>query len=224
MEFKVIISDGGKTHQKEIKGEEAVRLVGLRIGEVFDGQLIGESGQLQVTGGTDKDGFPMRRGIPGSRRMQILVRAGPGFIPKSAGERRKKRVRGDTISEDIVQINTKVLSKPKKKEKEVKEKIEEVEEKVAKEEIEEEKVAKEEIEEEKVAKEEIKEEKPAEERTIPISKVRGIGKKTADLFATAGINSVQDFLEADVAKLAKKTGLSPAKIEKMKENALELVG
>lgn len=214
MEFKVIISDGGKTHQKEIKGEEAVRLVGLRIGEVFDGQLIGESGQLQVTGGTDKDGFPMRRGIPGSRRMQILVRAGPGFIPKSAGERRKKRVRGDTISEDIVQINTKVLSKPKKKEKEVKEKIEEVEEKVAKEEIEE----------EKATKEEIKEEKPAEERTIPISKVRGIGKKTADLFATAGINSVQDFLEADVAKLAKKTGLSPAKIEKMKENALELVG
>ena len=214
MEFKVIISDGGKTHQKEIKGEEAVRLVGLRIGEVFDGQLIGESGQLQVTGGTDKDGFPMRRGIPGSRRMQILVRAGPGFIPKSAGERRKKRVRGDTISEDIVQINTKVLSKPKKKEKEVKEEIEEVEEKAAKEEIEE----------EKAAKEEIKEEKPAEDRTIPISKVRGIGKKTADLFATAGINSVQDFLEADVAKLAKKTGLSPAKIEKMKENALELVG
>jgi small subunit ribosomal protein S6e len=130
MEFKVIISDGGKTYQKEIKGEEAARLVGLRIGEIFDGNLIGESGKLQITGGTDKDGFPMRRGIAGSRRLKILVRGGAGFIPQQAGERRKKMVRGDTVSEYIVQINTKLTTesvKPAGKEKKKEEKIEEEE-------------------------------------------------------------------------------------------------
>lgn len=243
MEFKVIISDGGNTYQKEIKGDEAARLVGLRIGEVFDGGLIGESGQLQITGGTDKDGFPMRRGIPGSRRAKILVRGGPGFIPKRAGERRKKQVRGDTISEDIVQINTKMIKKKVKK-KEIKPTIEveeekaeeivkEVEEKKEKKvkkvkKVKAKKEKKEKVEKPKEVKKEIEEkpaaEKPAEERPIPLTKVRGIGKKTADVFTTAGITSVQEFLEADVAKLAKKTGLSITKIEKMKANAQEEMG
>ncbi|MBU7016333.1 MAG: hypothetical protein HXS44_02395 [Theionarchaea archaeon] len=208
MEFKVIISEGGKTYQKEIKDEEASRLVGLRIGEVFDGQLIGESGQLQITGGTDKDGFPMRRGIPGSRRLKILVRGGPGFIPKTSGERKKKRVRGDTISEDTVQINTKVVAIPK--EKKVKAREVEVE-------------VKEKAEEEAKEKVKVEEEKPPE-RAIPITKVRGIGKKTAEQLAAAEITSVQEFLEADITKLAKKTGLTPEKIKKLKEEALELVG
>ncbi len=249
MEFKVIISDGGKTYQKEIKGEEAARIVGLRIGEVFDGGLIGESGKLQVTGGTDKDGFPMKRGIPGSRRLKILMKSGPGFIPKVAGERRKKRVRGDTISEDTVQINTKVVEEKKKKVKaeaeeaekeiEVKEAKPEVEKKV--EEVKKVKEAKpKKVKEakpkkpkkpkkaEKVEKAEKvkKEEKPpeAEERPIALIKVKGVGKVTADQLAAAGIASVQEFLAADVTHLAKKTGLPPAKIEKLKAQAQELVG
>ncbi len=206
MEFKVIISEGGKTYQKEIKDEEASQLVGLRIGEVFDGQLIGESGQLQITGGTDKDGFPMRRGIPGSRRLKILVRGGSGFIPKASGERRKKRVRGDTISEDIVQINTKVVAKPKEKVK-VKEEVEVKEEAEVGE-----------------REEKVKAEEKPSDRAIPITKVRGIGKKTAEQFAAAGITSVQEFLETDITNLSKKTGLTPEKIEKLKQDALELVG
>jgi len=258
LEFKVIISDGGKTYQKEIKGEEAARIVGLRIGEVFDGGLIGESGKLQITGGTDKDGFPMKRGIPGSRRLKILMKSGPGFIPKVAGERRKKRVRGDTISEDTVQINTKVVEEKKKKVKEkVKEAEKEIEAKEAKPEVEKKVEEVKKVEEakpkkveeakpkkveeakpkkveeakpkkpkkvEKVKKEEKPPEAKAEERPIALTKVKGVGKVTADQLAAAGIASVQEFLAADVTNLAKKTGLPPAKIEKLKAQAQELVG
>ncbi len=220
MEFKVIISDGGKTYQKEIKGDEAARLVGLRIGEVFDGGLIGESGQLQITGGTDKDGFPMRRGIPGSRRMKILVRGGPGFIPKRSGERKKKQVRGDAVSEAIVQINTKMIPKEMKPEKEEIERIEIKEEKEVKVEKEKKEVKREK--EPKKVKEE--EEIEEEERALPLTRVRGIGKKTADQLAAAGISSVQEFLRADIARLAKNTGLSTTQIEKLKESAQELMG
>lgn len=195
MEFKVVISDSGKTYQKEIKGEEAARLVGLRIGDVFDGGMIGEAGQLQVTGGTDKDGFPMRKGIPGARRVRILMKGGPAFIPKEDGERRKKQVRGDTISEYIVQVNTKIIQKGEKVVKEAK-KVEEKKE----------------------------EEKPEAERPIPLTKVPGIGKKTADQLEVAGVTSVQEFLAADIAKLSKKTGLTLEKIEKLKEEAVKVMG
>ncbi len=251
MEFKVIISDGGKTYQKEIKGDEAARIVGLRIGDEFDGGLIGESGKLQITGGTDKDGFPMKKGIPGSRRLKILMKRGPGFIPRVAGERRKKRVRGDTVSEDIVQINTKVIGKKKKKvkaevevEKVEKEEIEVKEEvkpeiekkpKEVKKEVEKKlkkpKEVKKEVEKKpKEVKKEV-EKKPKEvkkevkeERPIALTKVKGIGKVTADLFATAGISSAQEFLKADTQKLAKKTGLTAEKIEQLKAQAGELMG
>jgi small subunit ribosomal protein S6e len=274
LEFKVIISDGGNTYQKEIKGEEAARLVGLRIDESFDGRLIGESGTLQVTGGTDKDGFPMRRGIPGSRRTKILVRGGVGFVPRRAGQRRKKMVRGDTISEDIVQINTKLIKKVKKKPKKVEKEVEEVAE--AEKEVRVEKVEKKEKEAEKPKKpekvekpkriekvekvekkekeaekpkkvekvekvekkeKEVKkiekvekvekpkkvEKKPESEKLIALTKIRGVGKKTADLLSSAGLASAQDFLEADIEKLAKKTGLSTKQIEKLKAEAEQLV-
>ncbi len=254
MEFKVIISDGGSTYQKEIKGEEAARLVGLRIGEQFDGGLIGESKTLQVTGGTDKDGFPMRRGIVGSRRIKVLLRGGPGFNPKRDGERRKKRVRGDTISEDTVQINTKVVAEREKKakKKKVEEKVEvekptkpkekkvevekptkpkEKEKKVEAKKAKEEKPKEAKEEKPKEAKEEkpkeAKEEKPkakAEERIVPLTKVRGVGKKTADLLTTAGVTSAQELFEADTAKLSKKTGLTANQIEKLKAAAEEVVG
>jgi small subunit ribosomal protein S6e len=244
LEFKVIISDGGNTYQKEIKGEEAARLVGLRIGEQFDGSLIGESGTLQITGGTDKDGFPMRKGITGPRRVQVLLRGGPGFIPTRAGERKKKRVRGDTVSETTVQINTKVVGKPKKKvekEKEAEEKVEKVEKKEempkkekkppkAKEAKKEEKAEKKEEKPKKEkkppkakeAKKEEKEKAPA--KPIPLIKIYGVGKVTAEQLRAAGVASVQEFLAADIQKLSKKSGLTTTQIEKLLEEAQKLVG
>jgi len=114
MEIKLVISyPDGKTEQKELKGEEAERFIGYRIGDSFDGKSVGLSDSLLITGGSDKDGFPMKRGVYGSRREKLLLAKGIGYHPKDDGVRRKKRVRGDTITDDIVQINTKV--EPKKK-------------------------------------------------------------------------------------------------------------
>ncbi|MBN1786721.1 MAG: 30S ribosomal protein S6e [Candidatus Methanofastidiosa archaeon] len=114
MEIKLVISyPDGKTEQKELKGEEAEKFIGFRLGESFDGKSVGLSDSLIITGGSDKDGFPMKKGVYGSRREKLLLSGGIGYHPKDEGVRRKKRVRGDTITEEIVQINTKVA--PKKK-------------------------------------------------------------------------------------------------------------
>lgn len=117
MAFKVVAADPetGKSYQLEAREPDSRRLVGLRIGDKFDGEIIGLSGyEFQITGGTDKDGFPMRGDVRGPGRTYILLSGGPGFRPRARGERRRKRVRGGRISDDIVQVNAKVVKRGEK--------------------------------------------------------------------------------------------------------------
>lgn len=141
MGFKIVISDPKtrKAYQKEIE-KETSGLIGKKIGETFSGDILGLQGyELQITGGSDKDGFPMRPDVEGTARKKILLSSGPGFHPKRKGQRKRKSVRGNTISLDISQINVKIVKYGtksieeifgKKEEKEVKsEKKEQKEEK-----------------------------------------------------------------------------------------------
>jgi hypothetical protein len=73
--------------------------------------------KMQITGGSDKDGFPMRPDIHGGVRISVVLSEGVGFHPNEEGQRRRKAVRGNVITEDIVQINMKALEKEKKAEK-----------------------------------------------------------------------------------------------------------
>ena len=81
-----------------------------RIGDEINGSIIGLDGyKLKITGGSDKCGFPMRHDIHGSMKMRVLLSKKPGYKPTDKGIRRRKSVRGNTISSDIVQVNTKVV-------------------------------------------------------------------------------------------------------------------
>jgi small subunit ribosomal protein S6e len=51
----------------------------------------------------------MRHDIPGSTRRRLLLSKGLGFKPKERGKRKKKSVRGNTINQEIVQVNMKVM-------------------------------------------------------------------------------------------------------------------
>jgi len=118
--FKIVLSDPetGKAQKIELEGTKAAPLIGRRIGDIIDGTILGLPGyKIQITGGTDKDGFPMRPDIHGGVRTKVIVSSGPGFKPKRKGERRRKMLRGNIITEEIVQINMKILEKPKVKEK-----------------------------------------------------------------------------------------------------------
>jgi small subunit ribosomal protein S6e len=76
--------------------------------------------KLQITGGSDKDGFPMRPNVHGGVRVRAILSEGVGFHPSKKGERQRKTLRGNVITEDIVQINMKIVEKPKKPKKEEK--------------------------------------------------------------------------------------------------------
>lgn len=113
MEFKVVVSDPktGKAYQKTVSGANANRLIGKQIGEVVSGTILElpPDYELQIMGGSDRDGFPMRPDIPGATRKKILLSGGVGFRPKEPGLRKRKIVRGRVISKDILQINMKVV-------------------------------------------------------------------------------------------------------------------
>ncbi len=97
----------GETHQIEV--EDSSRITGTKIGETFEGGIIGLNGYtLEVTGGSDRQGFPMRRSIQGTGRRRIVLKEGAG-IQTEEETRKRKTVRGNTISEEIEQLNTKVV-------------------------------------------------------------------------------------------------------------------
>ena len=115
--FKIILSDPekGTSQIVDLEGPRAVPLVGRKLGEELDGSAIGFGGhKLKITGGSDKDGFPMRPDIHGGVKTKVILTNGLGFHSKNKGERRRKTVRGSVITEDIVQINMKIIEKPKK--------------------------------------------------------------------------------------------------------------
>jgi small subunit ribosomal protein S6e len=133
MAFKICINEP-KTKKSWQVEKDIPSLIGLKIGDKFDGSLMGLSGfTLQITGGSDKDGFPMRYDLAGIARKKALLTSGPGFRPTVKGLRRRKYIRGNTISADIVQVNCKVIEgegdialmlgiQPKEKPKEVEKK------------------------------------------------------------------------------------------------------
>lgn len=115
MAFKLVISEDDKSYQIEVEADQTKKLIGFKIGDEFDASLVGLKGyKLKITGGSDKNGFPMKRDIEGPRRIRSLLSGGVGFKPKIRGQRRRKTLRGNTISDDIVQINTIITTKGKK--------------------------------------------------------------------------------------------------------------
>jgi small subunit ribosomal protein S6e len=120
--FKVIVSDPetGTSKVVELEESRAAPLVGKRIGETVEGALVDmPAHKLKIVGGSDKDGVPMRPSVHGGVRRNVILSGGVGFNPEKAGERKRKAVRGNVITDEIVQVNTKIVEKPKSKEAKV---------------------------------------------------------------------------------------------------------
>jgi small subunit ribosomal protein S6e len=116
--MKLVVNDPetGKSFQIELDEEKSKALMGKKIGDVIDGVIADLPGyKLQITGGSTKEGFPMRPDFPGTRRERLLLSSGPGYRPLGKGIRKRKMVRGNTIAEDIAQVNSKIVEYGDKK-------------------------------------------------------------------------------------------------------------
>ena len=100
-------TQNGEVYQEESNVEN---FVGKKIGEIFNGEVLGLNGyELEITGGSDTSGFPMRKSIESNERRRVLIKDGAGIRPEEKGDRLRKSVHGNTVSKNIEQLNVKVV-------------------------------------------------------------------------------------------------------------------
>lgn len=107
-DFKLVVSDAktGKAYNVDVAGPKTAKFVGKAIGMEVDGDAAGLAGYtLVITGGSDKDGTPMRNDLPGQGRRKVLVAGGVGYHPKEDGMRRRKTFRSNEVTSELVQVN-----------------------------------------------------------------------------------------------------------------------
>jgi small subunit ribosomal protein S6e len=106
-QFKVVVSDpkSGKSEVLEAKDATAQLFVGRRIGDIVDLGVVGQNYKVKLTGGSDRAGFPMRADILGGGKRYVLLTKGIGYRNSTEGEKRRKLVRGGTVTEEIFQLN-----------------------------------------------------------------------------------------------------------------------
>jgi small subunit ribosomal protein S6e len=109
-QFKLVISDStGRSVSQELKDRAAQPLVGVRIGSVIDSSVIGiAGGKVKVMGGSDKSGTPMRSDVHGGVKKYVLMSEGVG-AKNLEGGRIRKLVRGNMVTEEIYQLNLRLV-------------------------------------------------------------------------------------------------------------------
>ena len=113
--FKIIVSDpqAGTSKVLELEEARASSFIGRKIGETLDGAVVDlPAHKIQVMGGSDKDGVPMNPYVHGGVRRSVVLSGGAGFNPKKKGARKRKTVRGNVLTDEIVQINLKITERP----------------------------------------------------------------------------------------------------------------
>lgn len=97
--------------QKLIEIDDEHRLKVLyekRMGQEVEGDSLGDEFKgyvFKITGGNDKQGFPMKQGVLHPTRVRLLLSKGHScYRPRRTGERKRKSVRGCITGSDLAVI------------------------------------------------------------------------------------------------------------------------
>lgn len=89
-------------YDKRISHEVA----GESLGDEFKGYIF------KISGGNDKQGFPMKQGVLTAGRVKVLLRAGVScYRPRRDGERKRRSVRGCIVSSELSVLNLVIVKK-----------------------------------------------------------------------------------------------------------------
>jgi small subunit ribosomal protein S6e len=76
------------------------------LGDEWKGYVV------RISGGNDKQGFPMMQGVLTNGRVRLLLRIGhPCYRPRRTGERRRKSVRGCIVDSNLSVLNLVIIKK-----------------------------------------------------------------------------------------------------------------
>ncbi|KAL5345117.1 40S ribosomal protein S6 [Pseudogymnoascus australis] len=90
----------------EIDDERRLRVfMEKRMGAEVPGDSVGDEFKgyiFKITGGNDKQGFPMKQGVMHPTRVRLLLAEGHScYRPRRTGERKRKSVRGCIVAMDL---------------------------------------------------------------------------------------------------------------------------
>jgi ribosomal protein S6E (S10) len=87
-----------KRISQEVSGED--------LGDEFAGYVF------RISGGNDKQGFPMKQGVLTDTRVRLLLKEGVScYRPRRVGERKRKSVRGCIVGPDLSVLNLVIIKK-----------------------------------------------------------------------------------------------------------------
>lgn len=70
---------------------------------------------LKISGGNDKQGFPMKQGVLSNVRVRLLLSKGHScYRPRRDGERKRKSVRGCIVDSNLSVLSLIVVKKGEK--------------------------------------------------------------------------------------------------------------
>lgn len=67
---------------------------------------------FRISGGNDKQGFPMKQGVLTNQRVRLLLAKGHScYRPRRTGERRRKSVRGCIVDANLSVLSLVIIKK-----------------------------------------------------------------------------------------------------------------
>lgn len=114
--MKLNISCPSTGCQKLIEVEDEKKLQAFydrRISQEVEGENLGDEYKgyiFKISGGNDKQGFPMKQGVLVQKRVRLLLRKGHScYRQRRKGERKRKSVRGCIVGADLATLNLVVV-------------------------------------------------------------------------------------------------------------------
>merc|ERR1712179_185832 len=89
-----------------------------RMGQEVDAETLGDEFKgyvVRITGGNDKQGFPMKQGVLTNQRVRLLLGKGQScYRPRRDGERKRKSVRGCIVDGNLAVLSMAIVKKGEK--------------------------------------------------------------------------------------------------------------
>ncbi|KAK1840140.1 40s ribosomal protein s6, partial [Colletotrichum chrysophilum] len=106
MKLNISYPANGSQKLIEIEDERKLRVfMEKRMGAEVPGDSVGDEFKgyiFKITGGNDKQGFPMKQGVMHPTRVRLLLSDGHScYRPRRTGERKRKSVRGCIVGMDL---------------------------------------------------------------------------------------------------------------------------
>merc|ERR1711994_329533 len=116
--MKLNVSYPANGTQKMIEMEDEIKLrffYGKRMAAEVSAECLGEQWKgyiVRISGGNDKQGFPMKQGVMTNGRVRLLLSKGHScYRPRRTGERKRKSVRGCIVDGNLSVLSMAIVKK-----------------------------------------------------------------------------------------------------------------